>query len=524
MSRLRLVLKAGWDARGDTTDGIFFDGEQPMISPDLLAKMFKDMSFTGMTPWQEFQQVVANALKMDSTARAPLESLANEGWQSIARRFLVPNTLPNQLNVRTGRFEERESTAKTRCKEWMEFIKNWQQQEEAVLPTLPGKASTFSKSVQSKAVLARFYLKELGLIPTFKGVDQAPLWNEETPPFSNNKPYKILWSEVQFMARMGALEPKGLFRLLRLAVQYPFDVQEATLLVETWRAYDGPTAVRDYLTNGDPYLSEIGAPYSFNGELLKIAMSGGNDAMRFVLNINPTVDQARIEGLVESLVDYRNQNEVVQADAVDMLETLRSLSNWKYDFGSEEPLIKSWSDFEELSKGDALYDNVPPADLRFYHILRKLTQTIVFSAISNNVSASFFKALTSAYLERISAVFRSYDAATFGKALLCAVCRESQVPGMIFAVMEMEWGGNGAALFDKDYVLAFKCFKLLSESNRNKPRMLNELKIAFPLWFEDPRLRDKLRKYVLEYDAHVTAGGQDKSVVQWITANFPEVL
>ena len=97
MSRLQLVLKAGWDARSDPTDTFFDDVPPPQINDDLMVKLLQSMTLTG-TPWEQFQQVIATAASMSQTAKAPKASLRNLGWESIAERFIVPKTLPDQLN------------------------------------------------------------------------------------------------------------------------------------------------------------------------------------------------------------------------------------------------------------------------------------------------------------------------------------------------------------------------------------------------------------------------------------------
>ena len=65
--------------------------------------------------------------------------------------------------------------------------------------------------------------------------------DEEVREWHENEPYKAIWSHVQFLVRMGHLVTQSaMFHLLNMAVEYPFDAEEATTLVE-WE--DAATAI-----------------------------------------------------------------------------------------------------------------------------------------------------------------------------------------------------------------------------------------------------------------------------------------
>ena len=499
MSRLQLVLKAGWDARSDPTDTFFDDVPDPYINDDLMVKLLQSMTLTG-TPWEQFQQVIATAASMSQTAKAPKASLRNLGWESIAERFIVPKTLPDQLNLKTGELLDRyqAATAQERCEEWAKFIKTMGGKHNNYLV----RRSALSSKVQDMASIARYHLKELKYI---RLEINRPLWNDETPPFERNEKYKEIWSHAQFLARMGMVNDYTLLYVLTRAVQYPFDVKQATLLLETMQMTYNMSA-SDLLNKavlGPPDLEPQG---NQNVMLLFDAIRAGNEALNFVLNLNATLPDESIDELVYGLVSSNMPRKL--ETAMEMLTTMRNLSNWKIELGDDMPMIQSWQDFMNLRDG---YGYHPDKEHIFYKTLDCLYKTLPL-AILHHVSTDYFKTLADVYLERISAVFKFYDAPTMGRKLLINVCEASKEPGMVAAVRDMKWAPNAFKAFYTDIELAKECFQKVNLHNRAKAQMLDELKSVFPMWFENANFKRFLLK---GHDEDI-----DEEVGEWVYRNM----
>ena len=137
---------------------------------------------------------------------------------------------------------------------------------------------------------------------------------------------------------------------------------------------------------------------------------------------------------------------------MEMLTTIRNLSNWKIELGDDMPMIQSWQDFMNLRDG---YGYHPDKEHIFYKTLDCLYKTLPL-AILHHVSTDYFKTLADVYLERISAVFKFYDAPTMGRKLLSNVCQTSTELGMVAAVRDMKWAPNAFEAFYTDIELAKK--------------------------------------------------------------------
>ena len=496
-----------------------------MMTHDTMVALFQNMAVTGTTPWQKFKEAVADAAKMEITAKYP-QMLMTGVWDDIAKRFIVPDTLPNLMEDEQGviKYElssrlaelklEGQPSSKKRCMAWMKHIND--------------NARKYPSHSDDRFVLSRrIIIKANGIFSELKELKHLypDHWmlreDEEVREWHENEPYKAIWSHVQFLVRMGHLVTQSaMFHLLNMAVEYPFDAEEATTLVESWKMRHGNWAVAFYLSTDSEEKTNVSAWQFMNSGLLHTALSGGNEAIKFVLNIYPGVSHKEIERVLMVLVEYpKEKHNALKTDAMEMLQTLRSSKNWKFDFGDQGPTLMSWSDFEDGNPTWSLQDprgfESPNPARQFYEIVKNLFR-VLEKAITTNVSADFFKALASAYLERISAVFSVYDAKTLGKPLLRVACKSSTAPGIILAIKEMQWGeGEFSREFDNNFDLQNEFFTLVVQENPQKVEMLEQLKTAFPSWWESSRFKRVLQRYV---EAQLSTT-YDRNVAQWIVAN-----
>ena len=140
--------------------------------------------------------MIATAASMSQTAKAPKASLRNLGWESIAERFIVPKTLPDQLNLkRASLIDIKRRQPRKGVRSGQNSSKLWAESTTTIWCGVPRYLQRFKTCINCSVSFERIEVYTPGNKPS--------IVNDKRRRLKETKNTKEIWSHAQFLARMG---------------------------------------------------------------------------------------------------------------------------------------------------------------------------------------------------------------------------------------------------------------------------------------------------------------------------------